>query len=636
MPGIFGIVNHHGGDIKIDMIKMAKRMGSDGLPVTNIWYDQNKGLGLGHTGLDVFIREEQPVSSNSGIKVVLSGEVVNEAQIRSDLLQKGLNAAGMGKASLVLQQYLQYGVDGISEINGSLAIAIWDEPNQRLTLVPDRFGQRSIYYAEANGIFAFASEIKALLALDFVPKSVNPEAVMEYLAIEQLNHDRTFLKWIKRIPYQSVLTYQNKNIFVEDRWPTLYQQPEKESSEMEYVEEFIRLSRQAVRERIKNPKTCIGLSGGLDSRFLTALVIQEELRIDTVTYGQKGSRDLVRGKKVSEESGLPHTSLILKDNYLLQYAQPMIDRVDGLFNVLGCHGMILTQLAERYPVIVMANGLDQLVWSNRSKHSEYQNFSSLPEAVFKTQNEFIYQKDWKKWYSTKWNERFSASVYNHFLADFQRAQADTVDNCIDSYMMQTYACYFGSSLPMISHKMEYSEPFYDLELIKFILRLPLSMRWNRKLLKSALIYLSPSLARVDGGPLAVSTRWKRIKRNAVGLSLRAQRKIGLIPPARSKRPSSTFSDLHQLLRTKRYRAWLNKNLLKDNVIVGDIFQPDVLKLIVNQHISGEINRTKELGVILTVELYLKSILGSQSHISVMNESGLNIPSLSMGKQKFVS
>lgn len=635
MPGIFGFVNYAGEDIQKDMIKMANRMGSRDLKKTYIWYDQKGSVGLGYIGFDTFIQEEQPVSSNSGVKMVFYGEVVDEAGMQDCLKKDGLDADKLGKVGLVLMQYLQHGIDIIPQINGSHAIAIWDEVNQKLTLIPDRFGQRSLYYAEVNGGLAFASEIKGLLALGFVPTSINLEAVMEYLAIEQLNYDRTFLQWVNKIPFGCALIYHHNSIMIDNRWPVLYHHPEKELSESEYLEEFIRLSGMAVRKRLKNSNTCIGLSGGLDSRLLTALAVQENLEIDTITYGQLDSRDLVRGKKVALQLNFPHSSLILKDDYLHKYAETMIDRVDGLFNVLNCHGMIITEVSTRYPLIAMANGLDQLLWASRSIHPEYQNSKNIPETIFHIENDFIHKADWKKWYSTKWYETLSASVYQNFIKDYSRIHTDTVDNHIDSYLLQIYADYFGSGLPMISHKMEYTEPFYDTELMNFILNLPLSMRWNRKLEKMALSYISPMLAKIDGGPMSKTTSWEKIKKRISRLSQRAELKLGLISPVQGNRPSSTYSDLHQLLRTKTYRLWLEKKLLTNDVIVRDIFRPNVLKQLIDQHTHGELNRTKELGVILTVEMYLKNILGDSSESSVVNELGRRIPSLSIGNQKFV-
>lgn len=635
MPGIFGFVGYSGQDIKKDMITMADRMGSGDLPITNIWCDEVRGIGLGYTGFDFFIQEDQPVSSNCGVKMVFYGEIVDEEDIRENLKKKGLYIDHLGKVELVLRNYLQHGIDIMPKINGSHAIAIWDESNQLMTLIPDRFGQRPLYYAEVGGGVAFASEIKSIVALDFVPKSINLEAVMEYLAVEQLNYDRTFLKWINKIPFGSIFTYHHNHISIENRWPVLYSLPEKEISELEYIEEFIRLSSSAVKKRITRSNNCIGLSGGLDSRLLTALAVKENIEIDTVTFGQKDSRDLMRGKMVANEVDLPHLSLVLTNDYLEKYAEIMIDRVDGLFNVLNCHGMIITEVSTRYPVIAMANGLDQLLLASKSKHPEYHKSKNILETTFQFQNEFIRKVDWKQLYSTKWYEKISGSVYQNFVKDFNRINTDTVDNHIDSYLLQTYADYFGSSLPMISHKMEYTEPFYDTELMNFILNLPISMRWNRKLEKMALSTISPSLAKIDGGPLAKLTSWEKLKKKISNLSLRAEVKLGLISPAQRKPPSSTFSDLHQLLRTQTYQLWLEKKLFTNPVIVSDIFHKDVLKQMIDQHINGEVNRTKELGVILTVEMYLKNILGDRFELPVNNEFGENIPCLSIGNQKYV-
>ncbi len=59
--------------------------------------------------------------------------------------------------------YEEHGDDFVEHFNGQFAIALWDAPQQRLVLARDRVGIRPLFYADAGGRFAFASEVKALL-----------------------------------------------------------------------------------------------------------------------------------------------------------------------------------------------------------------------------------------------------------------------------------------------------------------------------------------------------------------------------------------------------------------------------------------------------------------------------------------
>lgn len=616
MPGIFGLMNYHKGCINKSLIKMADRMSYSGIGHTDIWYDENAGIGFGHNTLDIFIKEKQPVSINSGMRILVHGEIVDADDIRKNLLIKGFDASQVGKASLVLMQYLLEGIDAIPEINGSVAVAIWDQENRKLTLVPDRFGLRPLYYTEVNGNFAFATEIKSLLTLDFVPKNLDEEAILEFLAFEQLRNEHTFTKWIRKIPFGSVLTYCQAKVQIEERWPLLYHPPEQELSEREYLEKFIWLGKKAVKKRLNNNQTIIGLSGGLDSRLLTALALEEKLPINTCTYGQKKSKDLVRGTRLANETRFDHISLILEKDYLQKYAEQMVDRVDGLFSVLNCHGMIFTEIASQYPIVAMANGLDQLLWSTRSHYrSSFNKKISLADAVFAHENEgLIVKENWKKWYKEKWYEQFATSVYEKFILDMERFQLDSIDDSIDSFKLQLNMGYVGAGLPMISQQMEFSEPFYDTNLMEFILGMPLYLRWNRKLVKMAIADLSPQLARLDGGPLEKESQWEKFSRKAQKFGKKSLVGIGYYHPTDIKPPSSTFSNMHQLLRSKENSLWLEQTLLQSQTLVGEMIRPKILKQLINEHIRGEKNHTSKLGVLLTVELSLRNIGGIHSPV----------------------
>ena len=304
-------------------------------------------------------------------------------------------------------------------------------------------------------------------------------------------------------------------------------------------------------------------------------------------------------------------SLIFENDYLQEYADQMVDRVDGLFSVLNCHGMIFTKIASQFPIVALANGLDQLLWSTRSHYrSSFDKQISIADAVFAHENEGLILKDnWEKWYTEKWYGQCATSVYEKFILEMGRFHLDSIDDSIDSFKLKLNMGYIGASLPMITHKMEFSEPFYDTELMEFILGLPLYLRWNRKLIKMAIEYLSPQLARIAGGSLEKESKWEKFSRKAQKFGEKSLVRAGYYRPLDIKPPSSTFTNMHHLLRLKKNTLWMERTLLKSQTLVGEIIRPKILKQIVNEHIRGEKNHTSKLGVLLTIELNLRNIGG---------------------------
>src|SRR5262249_15807241 len=84
-------------------------------------------------------------------------------------------------AALILAAYARWGEDAPSHLLGDFAFAIWDRAEHRFSLARDYFGVKQLYYYRSNRLFAFATEIKALLALPDVPRRLNERRLADML-----------------------------------------------------------------------------------------------------------------------------------------------------------------------------------------------------------------------------------------------------------------------------------------------------------------------------------------------------------------------------------------------------------------------------------------------------------------------
>ncbi len=111
-----------------------------------------------------------------------------------------------GIAGLVSHGYEEWG-DALAErVDGMFRLAVWDEARGRLTLGRDRVGKKPLYWLRVGGRIAFASEVKALLALNWVPNEVDPEAFPYYLTFGYVPGPGTFLRDVQVVPPASVMT----------------------------------------------------------------------------------------------------------------------------------------------------------------------------------------------------------------------------------------------------------------------------------------------------------------------------------------------------------------------------------------------------------------------------------------------
>lgn len=173
MCGIAGLLQHDARDAApvAQLHAMQDALAHRGPDGRGTWL--NGPVGLAHTRLALvgLASGAQPLSNEDGqLQLVLNGEIYNHRALRHQLQQRGHRFASDSDAEVVLHLYEEQGAACLHLLNGPFALALWDGRRQQLFLARDRFGMRPLYWAQRPGAWAFASEIKALLALPDMPR----------------------------------------------------------------------------------------------------------------------------------------------------------------------------------------------------------------------------------------------------------------------------------------------------------------------------------------------------------------------------------------------------------------------------------------------------------------------------------
>jgi asparagine synthase (glutamine-hydrolysing) len=212
------------------------------------------------------------------------GDLVISADLRIDNRAELFEAldveASIGDAALVLAAYRRWGSECVRHLEGDFAFAIWDTRERTLFCARDPFGVKPLVYAHLPGtLFAFASEVRALLALDEVPRQVDDKRIADYLSIHFDDMERTFFRAIQRLPGGCTLTLRDGIARVTRYWSPDHIRPMRLASDAEYAEGFREHLVRSVRERMRVAhSTELGamLSGGLDSSAI-ACVARDEI-----------------------------------------------------------------------------------------------------------------------------------------------------------------------------------------------------------------------------------------------------------------------------------------------------------------------------------------------------------------------
>src|SRR3954468_15175826 len=166
---------------------MADCMTHRGPTESAVWESADGSVALSHRRLSIIDLSplgRNPMSWDNGrLWITFNGEIYNFRELRQELEAAGCRFRSQTDTEVVLAAYDRWGISAVQRLAGMFAFALWDETKQRLWIVRDRLGKKPLYYAELPGGLRFASELKALLVDDRVPRVVDPDALGMYLRL---------------------------------------------------------------------------------------------------------------------------------------------------------------------------------------------------------------------------------------------------------------------------------------------------------------------------------------------------------------------------------------------------------------------------------------------------------------------
>ena len=231
-------------------------------------------VGLGNRRLsilDLSPAGHQPMASADGaLWATYNGEIFNYVELRQELKGLGHVFRTGSDTEVLLAAWAQWGSEALHRFNGMWAFALYDVRAKRLFCARDRFGVKPLHYHASDGFFAFASEIKGLLAHPVVPRQPDEDALYAFLVHGSLHEgEQTFFAGIRSLPGGHQLAVDIASGAVEvRRWYALPEPAEQAAAPDEIRERLA----DAVRLRLRSDVdvgTC--LSGGLDSSSIVAL-----------------------------------------------------------------------------------------------------------------------------------------------------------------------------------------------------------------------------------------------------------------------------------------------------------------------------------------------------------------------------
>ncbi len=260
----------------------------------------------------------QPVYSETGdIAVVFNGEIYNYPDLQRQLRGRGHSLTSDGDTACLPHLYQDHGPALFEHLRGMFAIAVWDEREQRLTLGRDRVGKKPLYYHRQGSRLWFASELKALLTVADIPRTIDPTAVDLYLTYQYVPHPHSILRDVHKLPPGHRLIFDRNGLRVEPYWTLRYADANNNErvDEVGLAEELRDHLLEATRIRMVSERPLGAfLSGGLDSSAVVAAMARltdRPVSTFSIGFAEEAYNELPHARRVAELYGTNHHELVV-------------------------------------------------------------------------------------------------------------------------------------------------------------------------------------------------------------------------------------------------------------------------------------------------------------------------------------
>ncbi len=258
----------------------------DGAPVDPLWLDRMRAamayygpdgggskidgpVGMGHLLLEINPEdafERQPFSGERGL-LVCAARLDNRDSLLEAFDVSAAQAPQVSDGHLASRAFDRWGEDVCLHLEGDWALAAWDAREHRLFLALNACGNQTLYYYQGQGFIAFASSLKALVALPGAEKKPDSLRLAEVLVSWQHDAELTAYKGFRRLLWAHAMTVGPDGRSCSRRyWSPERREPLRYRRDEEYVEAFLEYYKRAVQSCLRSSGTVgVELSGGRDS-----------------------------------------------------------------------------------------------------------------------------------------------------------------------------------------------------------------------------------------------------------------------------------------------------------------------------------------------------------------------------------
>lgn len=360
IAGIVGLKDKELSTLKIGlMTESLKHRGPD---ATGVFVDEE--IALGHLRLSIIDLSEnanQPFfDAANRYSITFNGEIYNFQDVKRLLPEYPFRTNS--DTEVILAAFIKYGADCLSLLNGMFAFAIWDKERKELFAARDRLGVKPLYYAQSSeGVFVFASEIRAILNSELIPRKLNKYGLYDYIMYQSVYAPKTIVENIYQLPAGEFGIFSNGKFTKKSYWRIEEKHIEEFTDDKEAVKKNVKdlLIKSVERRMISDVRLGAFLSGGIDSSAIVALMSEmssQPINTFSVNFGEKEFDESPYSNLIAQKYKTNHTSVQLTAEDFLTELPNALKSTDSPSGD-GINTYVVSKATKKSGITVALSGL---------------------------------------------------------------------------------------------------------------------------------------------------------------------------------------------------------------------------------------------------------------------------------------
>ena len=336
---------------------------------SGVFTDADGRLALVHRRLaivDLSSTGHQPMADSTGRFVICyNGELYNAPVLRSELTRRGAVFRGTSDTEVLLELLARDTVDALKRLNGIFAFALWDRRDQTLTLVRDGVGVKPLYISRTPGGLAFASEIKALLPVPGLDRTIDQAAAGAYLTYLYSPGERTMFAAVRKLAPGTWLTIDRSGKESRGSFYRLPSPDPRPLCDADIVAGTRRHLETAVeRQMLADVEVGAFLSGGVDSGGIVAIARKRSprpmpcftARYEGLGHDDEIVADLPFARMLAKHFGVPLHEVSIDDRIVDDFPQLIADLDEPQADPAALLSSHISALAASVGIKVLLSG----------------------------------------------------------------------------------------------------------------------------------------------------------------------------------------------------------------------------------------------------------------------------------------